>query len=90
MTDDAYFAISVPYIPQDMPTSATLSAGASDVPSPVTATTFPVSLRPFTNMYLSYGVARANTFILLSKSVSLEIFYGFSYCIFVLLLYPRI
>jgi hypothetical protein len=38
-----------------------LSAGASFVPSPVTATTFPLSLRPVTKQYLSSGLDLAKT-----------------------------
>jgi hypothetical protein len=43
------------------PTSAFLRAGASLVPSPVTATTFPLYLSPVTNAYLSSGLERAKT-----------------------------
>ena len=43
------------------PTSAFLRAGASLVPSPVTATTFPLSLSPVTKQYLSYGLDLAKT-----------------------------
>jgi hypothetical protein len=49
----AYLATSVPLTPIAKPTSAFLKAGASFVPSPVTATTFPLSLRPVTRQYLS-------------------------------------
>jgi len=35
------------------PTSAFFKAGASFVPSPVTATTYPLSLSPVTKAYLS-------------------------------------
>lgn len=38
MISDAPFAISVPVIPMEKPTSAFDNAGASFVPSPVTAT----------------------------------------------------
>ena len=38
---DAFLATSVPVKPMAKPTSALLSAGASLVPSPVTATTAP-------------------------------------------------
>lgn len=48
-------------IPIANPTSAFLSAGASLVPSPVTATTYPRYLKPVTNAYLSYGLDLANT-----------------------------
>jgi hypothetical protein len=37
----AFFATSVPEIPIEKPTSAFAKAGASFVPSPVTATTYP-------------------------------------------------
>lgn len=43
------------------PTSAFLRAGASLVPSPVTATTSPLYLRPVTKAYLSSGLDLANT-----------------------------
>ena len=43
------------------PTSAFFKAGASLVPSPVTATTFPRSLSPVTRQYLSSGRERAKT-----------------------------
>jgi hypothetical protein len=43
------------------PTSAFLRAGASLVPSPVTATMLPLYFSPVTSAYLSYGLDRANT-----------------------------
>lgn len=46
-------ATSVPEMPIANPTSAFLRAGASLVPSPVTATTLPLSLRAVTKQYLS-------------------------------------
>lgn len=58
---EAYFATSVPLIPIANPTSAFFKAGASFVPSPVTATTFPLSFKPVTRAYLSYGLERART-----------------------------
>ena len=58
----AYFATSVPAIFIANPTSALLRAGASFVPSPVTATTLSLSLKPTTKAYLSYGLLLANTF----------------------------
>lgn len=58
----AYFATSVPVIPIAKPTSAFFKAGASFVPSPVTATTYPLSRRPVTKAYLSYGLDLAKTF----------------------------
>lgn len=54
-------AISVPAIPIANPMSAFFSAGASLVPSPVTATTYPHYLKPVTSKYLSSGEERANT-----------------------------
>jgi hypothetical protein len=48
-----YLATSVPAIPMANPTSAFLRAGASFVPSPVTATTSPLSFNPVTRAYLS-------------------------------------
>jgi hypothetical protein len=58
---DAYLATSVPAIPIANPTSAFFNAGASFVPSPVTATTLPLYFNPVTNAYLSYGRERAKT-----------------------------
>ena len=52
-------ATSVPLIPIAKPTSAFLKAGASFVPSPVTATTLPLSLSAVTKQYLSSGRERA-------------------------------
>lgn len=57
----AYLATSVPAIPIANPTSALLRAGASLVPSPVTATTFSLSLNPITKAYLSSGLDLAST-----------------------------
>jgi len=54
-------ATSVPELPIAKPTSAFLSAGASLVPSPVTATTLFLSLSPVTRQYLSYGLDLAKT-----------------------------
>mmetsp|Transcript_8943 Transcript_8943/g.20556 ORF Transcript_8943/g.20556 Transcript_8943/m.20556 type:complete len:238 (+) Transcript_8943:1388-2101(+) len=64
MMSDASLATSVPAIPIEKPTSAFLSAGASLVPSPVTATTWALqvdSLRPVTRVCLSCGDERART-----------------------------
>ena len=58
---EAYLATSVPLIPIANPTSAFFKAGASLVPSPVTATTFPLYLSPVTRAYLSSGLDRAKT-----------------------------
>lgn len=61
-----YLATSVPAIPIANPTSAFLRAGASFVPSPVTATTYPLYFKPVTKAYLSSGLDLAKT-----KSLSL-------------------
>jgi hypothetical protein len=50
---DASLATSVPLIPIANPTSAFFRAGASLVPSPVTATTLPLYFKPVTKAYLS-------------------------------------
>ena len=57
----ASFAISVPAMPRANPTSASLSAGASLVPSPVTATTSPSFLCKLHRTNLSDGEERART-----------------------------
>lgn len=57
----ASLATSVPAIPMAKPTSAFLRAGASFVPSPVTATTSPNYLSPVTNVNLSSGLDLAKT-----------------------------
>ena len=57
----AYLATSVPDIPIAKPTSAFFKAGASFVPSPVTATTLPNSIKPVTKAYLSSGLDLART-----------------------------
>jgi hypothetical protein len=57
----ACFATSVPVIPIANPTSAFFRAGASFVPSPVTATTSPNYLSPVTSKYLSSGHDHAST-----------------------------
>ena len=51
----------MPAIPIAKPTSAFLRAGASFVPSPVTATTSPLSFNPVTKAYLSSGLDLAKT-----------------------------
>mmetsp|Transcript_27257 Transcript_27257/g.64984 ORF Transcript_27257/g.64984 Transcript_27257/m.64984 type:complete len:264 (-) Transcript_27257:1905-2696(-) len=58
---EASCATEVPAMPMERPTSASLRAGASLVPSPVTATTSPISLRRFTSVSLSCGLHRAIT-----------------------------
>ena len=57
----AFLATSVPVIPIANPTSAFLRAGASLVPSPVTATTSPNYFNPVTSKYLSSGQDQAKT-----------------------------
>jgi hypothetical protein len=57
----ACLATSVPVIPIAKPTSAFFRAGASLVPSPVTATVSPSSLKPVTSKYLSSGLDLAKT-----------------------------
>ena len=52
---------SVPAMPMAMPTSACLSAGASLIPSPVTATTFPSDFKAFTTRIFTDGVLLAIT-----------------------------
>uniref|UniRef100_A0A0A9B079 Uncharacterized protein n=1 Tax=Arundo donax TaxID=35708 RepID=A0A0A9B079_ARUDO len=42
-------------MPIERPISASCNAGASFVPSPVTATTWPLLLRAFTRRSLSFG-----------------------------------
>ena len=56
----ASFAISVPEAIAN-PTSDFFKAGASLVPSPVTATTLPNYINPVTRINLSSGVERAST-----------------------------
>lgn len=56
-----YLATYVPAMPMAKPTSAFFNAGASFVPSPVTATTSPLYFRPVTSAYLSSGLDLANT-----------------------------
>ena len=72
MISQAYLATSVPVRPIANPTSAFLRAGASLVPSPVTATISPISFNPLTNKYLSSGLDLARTlkfFHILMKAV---------------------
>ena len=59
----AFFATLVPE-PNESPTWAWLRAGASFVPSPVTATTSPCFCSRFTRRCLSVGLARLITFSL--------------------------
>lgn len=79
-------------MPIAKPTSAFLRAGASLVPSPVTATTFPLSLSPVTKAYLSSGLDLASTskllqilsnyspFIMVSTRTSYSFIYLSSAC----------
>mmetsp|Transcript_4308 Transcript_4308/g.10425 ORF Transcript_4308/g.10425 Transcript_4308/m.10425 type:complete len:364 (+) Transcript_4308:2245-3336(+) len=60
----ASLAISVPAMPSAKPTSASLRAGASFVPSPVTATTSPSDFCRLHSVSLSVGLERASTRIL--------------------------
>lgn len=57
----ASLATYVPVIPIAKPTSAFFNAGASFVPSPVTATTSPLYFNPVTKAYLSSGLDLAKT-----------------------------
>ena len=57
----ACLVTSVPEIPIATPTSAFFIAGASLIPSPVTATTLPSSFRAFTTLSLTDGVLLAIT-----------------------------
>ena len=61
MMSEASFATSVPAMFIEKPTSAAFRAGASLVPSPVTATVSPISLRRRTRTRLSSGEERART-----------------------------
>ena len=58
----ASLATSVPAMPMARPTSDSLRAGASLVPSPVTATTSPCFFNSFTKSNLSFGELRASTY----------------------------
>mmetsp|Transcript_8941 Transcript_8941/g.29392 ORF Transcript_8941/g.29392 Transcript_8941/m.29392 type:complete len:331 (-) Transcript_8941:2057-3049(-) len=70
MMSDASLATSVPERPIERPTSDSERAGASFVPSPVTATTSPRFLSARTSSYLSCGVERASTCSFGSTSLS--------------------
>jgi hypothetical protein len=61
------------------PTSAFLRAGASLVPSPVTATISPSYFKPLTMMYLSFGLDLARTFNLVLTVFMFSIFPIVSY-----------
>ena len=60
----AFLDTSVPEIPIAIPTSALFSAGASFIPSPVTATTSPLSCSAFTILILVSGLLLATIEIL--------------------------
>lgn len=66
---DAPLATGVP-VPIANPTSAFVKAGASLVPSPVTATTPSLSYTPVTKRYLSDGEERASTLSFLMISLN--------------------
>mmetsp|Transcript_4769 Transcript_4769/g.13710 ORF Transcript_4769/g.13710 Transcript_4769/m.13710 type:complete len:201 (+) Transcript_4769:2414-3016(+) len=66
----ASLATSVPAIPMARPTSDSFRAGASLVPSPVTATTSPISFSRCTSLNLSAGLLRARTWTVGSSSLS--------------------
>ena len=66
----ASFETSVPEMPIAMPTSALLIAGASLMPSPVTATTLPRAFSVLTTRIFIDGVLRAMTRIAGSRSAS--------------------
>ena len=61
MIPAAYFATYVPAIPMANPISAFFRAGASFVPSPVIATTFPICFSPVAKITLSSGDDLAKT-----------------------------
>ncbi len=73
MIPAASLATSVPAIPMANPTSAFFRAGASFVPSPVTATTSLSYISPVTNKYLSSGVDLARTFNSLAIYLNISI-----------------
>lgn len=74
----AYLATSVPAIPMANPISAFLRAGASFVPSPVIATTWPICFKPVASKYLSYGDDLANTLSYFTIFVNYFIFFTYS------------
>ena len=74
----AAFATSVPVIPIANPTSAFFKAGASLVPSPVTATTSPNCFNPVTKRYLSSGRDQARTHKLSLILANTSAFFTFS------------
>lgn len=70
----ASLATSEPLYPIANPTSALFNAGPSLLPSPVTATTLPKFISPVTNIYLSSGVALANTLNYFTTLLNISIF----------------
>ena len=70
----AFFATSVPVMPMAKPTSALFKAGASFVPSPVTATIDPSFFKAVTNKYLSSGDERAKIFSLFCNCLNALLF----------------
>mmetsp|Transcript_27870 Transcript_27870/g.61129 ORF Transcript_27870/g.61129 Transcript_27870/m.61129 type:complete len:322 (-) Transcript_27870:1572-2537(-) len=70
MMSAASLATSVPAMPMARPTSLSLRAGASLVPSPVTATTSPCCFSMLTRVSLSSGEERARTLSLGSWATS--------------------
>jgi hypothetical protein len=74
MMPAAYLATSVPAMPIANPMSDFFRAGASFVPSPVIATTWPICFSPVAKMYLSSGDERANTLNSLTILVNYFIF----------------
>jgi len=70
---EAFLATSVPVIPIEKPTSAFFKAGASLVPSPVTATTALHYYKPVTKSNLSSGEDLASTLSYFLTSLNLWI-----------------
>lgn len=71
----ASLATYVPAIPMANPISAFFKAGASFVPSPVIATTFPICFKPVAKVYLSSGEDLARTLNSLTIFLNSSIFY---------------
>ncbi|KAH9529988.1 hypothetical protein DERF_003834 [Dermatophagoides farinae] len=75
---DASLATSVPAMPMAKPTSAIFNAGASFVPSPVTATTsladvIRLAIICLTRIYLSIGDERANTLLIIPHLFAIDL-----------------
>lgn len=77
MMPAAYLATSVPAIPIANPMSDFLRAGASFVPSPVIATTWPICFNPVASTYLSSGDDLAKTLNYLIIFVNYFIFFTY-------------